>query len=658
MKPAAMYLRRSTDRQEQSIEDQRAEHFVYGESNGLHIVREYLDDAVSGTSVHGRTAFNQMIHDAQQSDCPFRCILVSDIKRFSRGDIDEPGYYRHILRDHDVEVIYINEGFAGNDSDDLVRSVKQYLARQESKDLSRVTIRGQLSSLKKGWWPGGKPPFGYDLQYFDSHGKPQLRVRLVGFGEKQILDINGNLTRTLAPRERVPKSETDKARLVLSVPGRVALVRRVFDMSVKQGMGFKSIARKLNDEGILPLATGKRSGNYRPGWSLSTIRDMTMNPLYTGDTVWNRARKGKFHYIVNGEAREFKGFSIRKEQSNDMTDWEIMPNTHLAIIDRETFDKAQRLRRERSLRRGGVSYRSGRAKNSPYLLTSLIRCVSCGHRYHGYTTNSTIRRKDGTKIKTLYYACGGAVAKGVCERILVRKDELEQHVLRYIKARIEGFLKTGGDKVLKRILADELKASYQDPATKRESLKEQLDEIDRMIDRLIESLTPTNKEFVDRKLVSLKRDRDRLGQELKEQKVVSCRSLDLAAVANEIIASMGTFEEVFQEGSLEERKEFVSFFVEKIELDAKRKTARMFVRRFPVPASLGLGKPSFGVRPLPPEPACNQLISIGLWCERAVRGALALRYPNNYPSALNEVKRFWSFVRRLRIWRRFSYGMR
>ena len=52
-----------------------------------------------------------------------------------------------------MDVRYVTENFNGDASDGLVRPVKQWQARQESKDLSKVTIRGLLSKLEDG---GGK----------------------------------------------------------------------------------------------------------------------------------------------------------------------------------------------------------------------------------------------------------------------------------------------------------------------------------------------------------------------------------------------------------------------------------------------------------------------------------------------------------------------
>lgn len=201
---AVGYVRRSTDRQEQSIPDQKKAIEAYAGEHGMGLTRFYVDDAISGTSTIGRRAFQQMMQDAQSPGRRFDLIIVYDVKRFGRIDNDEAGYYRHVLRTHGVDVRYVSENFNGDATDDLLRPVKQWQARQESKDLSKVTIRGLLSKIGdkgdgngsgegRGWWMGGVPPYGYDLRYETIEGTFLFVVRYMPDGTKRVHDRLGGL---------------------------------------------------------------------------------------------------------------------------------------------------------------------------------------------------------------------------------------------------------------------------------------------------------------------------------------------------------------------------------------------------------------------------------------------------------------------------------
>ncbi len=227
---AVGYVRRSTDKQEQSIGDQKKAISDYAAEHRLRVQRFYVDDAVSGTSTVGRRAFQEMMADAQKSVRPFDWIVVYDVKRFGRVDNDEAGYYRHLLRTHGVDIRYVSENFNGDSTDDLLRPVKQWQARQESKDLSKVTIRGFLSKVENtdgktgGWWMGGVPPFGYDLRYETGDGQFLFIVRYMPDGSKQLIDDGGQLTRTLARGESLTISRRDRCKLVPSSPERVTVI--------------------------------------------------------------------------------------------------------------------------------------------------------------------------------------------------------------------------------------------------------------------------------------------------------------------------------------------------------------------------------------------------------------------------------------------------
>lgn len=430
---AVGYLRRSTDRQEQSIEDQRAAVIRYASEQRLEVARYYIDDAISGTSAK-RPAFQEMMADAGRKPRPFSFIVVYDVKRFGRLDNDEAGYYRHILRTHGVDVLYVSENFSGDGTDDLLRPVKQWQAREESRDLSKVTIRGQISTVQEGCWLGGTPPYGYDLCYRSDKapsGEFLFVLRFMPDGTKVMLNEQRRVMRVLARGESPIHSTGDFRMLVPSDPKRVAILKRIFRMSIEDNFGFRSIARVLNDEGV-PSARGPGyADRYKGAWTATGIRSILINPIYVGDLVWNRRTEGKFHRISNGRAVERRDRAGPILLDNPESDWMRIDNTHHALVSRRTFELARQAREARptTYRKRGDRVSGGlRGPRAKFLLSGLITCSRCGARYEGRTERFQDR---GQAIVRLFYVCGNFLRRGrkVCEQRRVECDVLERAVL-------------------------------------------------------------------------------------------------------------------------------------------------------------------------------------------------------------------------------------
>ena len=206
------------------------------------IVEWYVDDAVSGTSVRGRDAYQRMKRDALQPNPPFNFILFYDLSRFSRGTTAEFFAEMHVFECNDVQVVSVNDPLMDGPFRDVHMAMLSNQSHQEVVSTSRKTIDGQLPLVKGGWWSGGTPPYGYDLEYVDRNGEPFMVVRYLESGKKQILDPDGTPGRTLETGETITRSKADHARLILSLPERVELVRRIFGMYIEEDLGFKSIA--------------------------------------------------------------------------------------------------------------------------------------------------------------------------------------------------------------------------------------------------------------------------------------------------------------------------------------------------------------------------------------------------------------------------------
>jgi len=432
---AVGYVRRSTDRQEQSIPDQKKALEAYAAEHGLHLVKFYIDDAISGTSTLGRRAFQQMIGDAESPTRRFDIIVVYDVKRFGRIDNDEAGYYRYKLRTHGVEVRYVSENFNGDTTDDLLRPVKQWQARQESRDLSKVTIRGLLSKSDTGFWMGGTPPYGYDLRYENGDGKFLFILRYMPDGSKQLLDKKGTLVRTLARGESLSISKRDHARLVPSDHERVKIIKRLFKMYAEQGKGYRSLADTLNQEGVPTPRGPKWSYIYSGLWTDSTIRSILVNPIYAGDMVWNRRTDARFHRISKGQAVDRESVHGARLVPNQKEDWIVVRDAHPPLISRRLFEQARQrlanhpksIEQRQRISKLNTHGKTWNGQRSRFILSGLMKCSLCGYRYQGVTRVKGKKRLDGTQVKTRYYGCGGYITKGkkVCQMNSIPQKILE-----------------------------------------------------------------------------------------------------------------------------------------------------------------------------------------------------------------------------------------
>jgi hypothetical protein len=521
-----------------------------------------------------------MMREGLSPNPGFDVIVAYDVSRFGRGDIDETCRDIHLLSLNGVEVEFAAENITNDDNGILIRLMKQWIARQKSIHLSKVTIRGQVSRARKGGWNGGKPPYGYDLRYFDPTGTPYMTVRFVPNGDegwkKEIYDKDGHLDRVLADGNRIPVPKGDDRGLVLGQPTKVEVVRRIFQMYTRDDLGLRRICETLNSERIPASRGGK--------WSTLAVRGIVTNPLYTGTMVWNRTSFGHIHRVSQGGEKRLPKGDTRKRRYNPRREWIDKDDSHEAIVDLATFELAHRKLKERGLKHVGVGFRSGRAKRSPYLLTGLIHCTRCGHNFQGYTCSRKGRGDTTKRVKTMYYVCNGYVNSGnsVCPRSAFKKEGLEEQVLALVGKQVDVLLHNGGAKKLRAGLAQSLRTDRPDVTGETKAIRKELRAVENDRKRLVASLTPKNKAILDEEFVELAERREGLESRLREFKAMEHMEVDIDATVDEIMASVRGFEDLFPHGTLEEQKEFIRLWVDRIELDPDRRAGKAYMKRFPV----------------------------------------------------------------------------
>jgi predicted transport protein len=457
---AVAYLRRSTDHQDRSLGDQEAAVRQYAETHSLQIVEVYTDDAISGKRSQNRDAFQRMMEDAAARPKRFDLVLVYDVKRFGRMDNDETGYYRHLLRLRGVRVCYVSEGFGDGSIDDLIRPVKQWQARQESKDLAKVVIRGHVSKFQSrggGWWMCGVPPFGYDRRYEDGAGKFLFTVRNMRDGCKHVLDADGRLVRVLDSKARLNISDVDRCRLRPSEPGRVLVVQRVLHECIENGLGCAAIAKRLNADGILTPRTEQWDPRDQGEcWKYATIRNILRNPAYAGDVVWNRSTTASFYRIDRTGAVERASHECATSRSNPSERWFIARDAHPPLVSRETFDLAQELMQRRLIRLGRVSvdpHRDETDFRAHFTLTGLLECARCKNPMWGSRRGRRYLFRREKPYGARMYVChrGHSQARVGCfHKGCVRQRVLERVVTDRIVAWYRDFLASGGQRKLRQ----------------------------------------------------------------------------------------------------------------------------------------------------------------------------------------------------------------
>ncbi|MFT3990589.1 MAG: recombinase family protein [Luteolibacter sp.] len=307
LKPAAIYVRMSTEHQQYSTSNQRDVIEEYARKRGMCIVREYSDDGKSGLNIAGRDSFSQLIDDVRSGSAPFDYVLVYDVSRWGRfQDTDESAYYEFICRQAGIEVHFCAEQFENDGSpvSTIVKGLKRAMAGEYNRELSVKVFQGACRLIGLGFRQGG--PAGYGLR-------------------RMLVDHTGQSKGVLSPGEQ-KSIQTDRVVLVPGPDNEVADVRWIFHVFINEGLSEAEIAKLLNCRGL--------KTDFGREWSRGTVHQVLTNEKYIGNNVYHRT-----------------SFKLKKDRvRNDPADWIRADGAWPAIIEPEVFHRAQGIILERSRR--------------------------------------------------------------------------------------------------------------------------------------------------------------------------------------------------------------------------------------------------------------------------------------------------------------------
>ncbi len=346
-----------------SIQNQKAMLRDYADRMGWELYGIYSDDDYNGSD-RARPEFKRLLADAQAKK--FNIILCKTQSRFTRELELVERYIHGLFPIWGIRFVSIvDNADTANRGNKKSRQINGLVNEWYLEDMSD-SIKSALDSRRQN---------GFHIGSFAL------------YGYKKDPDLKGHL---IIDEEAA------------------AVVREVFTL-FSQGHGKTAIARMLNDRGIPNPTEYKRMQGLRfslpPSksstlWKYFAISNMLQNETYIGNLV-----QGKYESV---------SYKTSQNRPRPKEQWFRVEGTHEPIIDRELWDRVQKMISERA---------KPFALGTVGLFARKARCASCG-----YVLRSS---KSGGRH---FLACPSRhYDKGACEGAFISVSRLERTVIDELK---------------------------------------------------------------------------------------------------------------------------------------------------------------------------------------------------------------------------------
>ena len=364
----ALYARLSKDDEQQgpslSIENQRRILETFARDNGFLNCRFFVDDGWSGANFQ-RPGFMEMMDCVESGEV--KCVITKDLSRMGRNYLQVGMFTEITFPKKGVRFIAINDGVDSaqgeNDLTPLKNLFNEWMVRDTSKKIKAVKRAKGMS----GKPTTTQPVYGY----------------LMGEDERFIVD-----------EEAAP------------------VVKQIYDLCLA-GNGPSKIARVLTEQGVPTPGTleYRRTGStrrYHPGyeckWATNTIVHILERKEYLG-------------HLVNFKTEKVS-YKVKSSVENPEEKQVIFENAHEPIIDPDTWERVQELRKQRK--------RPNRY-DEVGLFSGLLFCADCGSVLYQQRYENKTRKQD-------CYICGNYKKRTHdCTAHFIRTDLLTAGVTANLK---------------------------------------------------------------------------------------------------------------------------------------------------------------------------------------------------------------------------------
>ena len=356
-KITALYERLSRDDEQQgesnSIVNQKKYLEDYAKAKGFRNIRHFTDDGYTGTNFN-RPGFTALLDEVKAGNVG--TIIIKDMSRIGRNYL-QVGYYTEILfPDKGVRFIAVNNSIDSdsqteNEFTPFLNIMNEWYARDTSKKIKAIF----RNRMEHGLRCSGAVPYGYRM------------------AEDKSLVVD---------------------------PEAAEVVKRIYALAA-EGKPLRAIAEVLSaDKVLIPSAyweqrEGMVSRNHRYKdpyiWTNAALVSILDRKEYLGHTVLGKTVR-----------ESFKSKKRRKATEDELL---FFPDTHEAIIDQETWDRANRLRKRspKKISRGPYFHR----------LSGMAFCADCGSRLSYHAQNMKDSEEwdpmsggfQCSKYRNIYQAC-------------------------------------------------------------------------------------------------------------------------------------------------------------------------------------------------------------------------------------------------------------
>ena len=490
-----------------SISNQKRILETYAKQNGFSNLRWYTDDGYSGANFQ-RPGFQAMLADIEAGKVG--TVIVKDMSRLGRNYLQVGMYTEMIFPQKNVRFIAINDGVDSaqgeNDFAPLRNIFNEWLVRDTSKKIKAV----KRSKGMSGKPITSKPVYGY----------------LMDEDENFIID-----------EEAAP------------------VVRQIYSLCLA-GNGPTKIARMLTEQQIPTPGTleYRRTGStrrYHPGyeckWATNTVVHLLENREYTGCLVNFKTEK--------------PSYKLKHSIENPPEKQAVFENHHEPIIDRETWERVQELRKQRK--------RPNRY-DEVGLFSGILFCADCGSVMYQQRYQTDKRKQD-------CYICGSYKKRTAdCTAHFIRTDLLTAGVLSNLR-KVTSYAAKHEARFMKLLIEQNEDGDRRRNAAKKKELEtaeKRISELSAIFKRLNEDSVTGR--ISDERFTELSADYEAEQKELKER---AARLREELSKAQEATANAEKFMNVVRRHTTIEEltptllREFVEKIVvhESVALDGKRR---------------------------------------------------------------------------------------